>query len=40
MGKARKKGKKGRSRKSVLKILKMIDNNNKKLNVYYEELSK
>lgn len=40
MAKARKEGKKGKSRKSVLKTLRLIDNNNKALQKYYEELGK
>jgi len=40
MAKARKEGKKGKSRKSILKTLKMIENNNKLIKKYYEELGK
>lgn len=40
MSKARKEGKKGKSRKSILKTLRLIENNNKKLKKYYEELGK
>jgi len=40
MAKARKEGKKGKSRKSVLKTLRLIENNNKALQKYYEELGK
>lgn len=40
MSKARKEGKKGKSRKSILKTLRLIENNNKKLKKYYEELDK
>lgn len=40
MAKARKEGKKGKSRKSILKTLRLIENNNKKLKKYYEELGK
>ena len=36
MAKARKEGKKGKSRKSVLKTLRLIENNNKALQKYYE----
>jgi hypothetical protein len=38
MSKARKEGKKGKSRKSILKTIKLIENNNKKLEKYYKEL--
>lgn len=38
MAKARKEGKKKRSRKSVLKTLKMIDHNNKVIQKYKQEL--
>lgn len=38
MAKARKENKKGKSRKSILKTLKMIENNNKLLLKYREEL--
>jgi hypothetical protein len=37
MAKAKKEGKKKRSRKSILKTLKMIDNNNRLLKIYEEE---
>ena len=37
MAKARKEGKKKRSRKSVLKTLKMIKNNEKLINEYKEQ---
>ena len=40
MAKARKEGKKGKSRKSILKTLRLIENNNKKLKKYYAELGK
>jgi hypothetical protein len=40
MSKARKEGKKGKSRKSVLKTLKMIQKNNILLQKYYKELEK
>jgi hypothetical protein len=40
MAKARKEGKKGKSRKSVLKTLRLIENNNLLLQKYYEELGK
>jgi hypothetical protein len=40
MAKARKEGKKGKSRKSVLKTLILIENNNLLLQKYYEELGK
>ncbi len=38
MAKARKKGNKGKSRKSILKTLRLIENNNKLLQKYYKEL--
>jgi len=37
MAKARKEGKKGKSRKSILKTLRMIENNNRLLSKYKEE---
>jgi len=40
MAKARKEGKKGKSRKSILKTLKMIENNNRLIQKYYQELGK
>jgi hypothetical protein len=40
MAKARKEGKKGKSRKSVLKTLRLIENNNILLQKYYKELGK
>jgi hypothetical protein len=40
MAKARKEGKKGKSRKSILKTLKMIENNNRLIQKYYKELGK
>ena len=40
MAKARKEGKKGKSRKSILKTLKRIENNDKLLQKYKEELDK
>ena len=40
MAKAKKEGKKGKSRKSVFKTLKRIENNNKLLQKYKEELGK
>jgi hypothetical protein len=40
MAKARKEGKKGKSRKSILKTLRLIENNNLLLQKYYEELGK
>ena len=40
MAKARKEGKKGKSRKSILKTLRMIENNNKLIQKYQEELGK
>ena len=40
MAKARKEGKKGKSRKSILKTLKMIENNNRILKKLKEEVSK
>jgi hypothetical protein len=40
MAKARKEGKKGKSRKSILKTLRLIKNNNLLLQKYYEELGK
>ncbi len=38
MAKARKEGKKGKSRKSILKTLRMIENNNRLISKYQEEL--
>lgn len=38
MAKARKEGKKKKSRKSVLKTLRRIENNNRLLNVYQENV--
>jgi hypothetical protein len=40
MAKSRKEGKKGKSRKSILKTLRLIENNNLLLQKYYEELGK
>ncbi len=40
MEKAKKEGKKGKSRKSILKTLKMIESNNRLIQKYYEELGK
>ena len=40
MSKARKEGKKGKSRKSILKTLRMIENNNRILKKLKEEVSK
>lgn len=40
MAKAKKEGKKGKSRKSILKTLKMIENNNRLIQKYYQELGK
>jgi hypothetical protein len=40
MAKARKEGKKGKSRKSILKTLRLIKNNNLLLQKYYKELGK
>jgi hypothetical protein len=40
MAKARKEGKKGKSRKSILKTLRLIENNNLLLQKYYKELGK
>ena len=40
MAKARKKGKKGKSRKRILKTLRLIENNDKLLQKYKEELGK
>ncbi len=40
MAKARKEGKKGKSRKSILKTLRMIENNNRILKKLKEEVSK
>lgn len=40
MAKARKEGKKGKSRKSILKTLRMIENNNRLIQKYYQELGK
>jgi len=40
MAKARKEGKKGKSRKSILKTLKRIENNDKLLQKYKEVLGK
>ena len=38
MAKARKEGKKGKSRKSKLRTFRLIENNNKLLQKYYKEL--
>lgn len=38
MAKARKEGKKGKSRKSILKTLRLIENNNRLISKYQEEL--
>ena len=38
MAKAKKEGKKGKSRKSILNTLRLIENNNKLLQKYYKEL--
>jgi hypothetical protein len=40
MAKAKKEGKKGKSRKSILKTIRLIENNNKLIKKYYEELKK
>ena len=40
MAKAKKEGKKGKSRKSILKTLRLIENNNLLIQKYYEELGK
>ena len=40
MAKAKKEGKKGKSRKSILKTLRMIENNNRILKKLKEEVSK
>jgi len=40
MAKANKEGKKGKSRKSILKTIRLIENNNKLIKKYYEELEK
>ena len=40
MAKARKEGKKGKSRKSILKTLRLIENNNRLISKYQEELRK
>jgi hypothetical protein len=40
MAKAKKEGKKGKSRKSILKTLKMIENNNRILKKLKEEITK
>ena len=40
MAKAKKEGKKSKSRKSILKTLKMIENNNRLIQKYYKELGK
>ena len=40
MSKARKEGKKGKSRKSILKTLRLIENNNRLISKYQEELRK
>ena len=37
MAKARKEGKKGKSRKSILKTLRLIENNNRLISKYQEE---
>ena len=38
MAKAKKEGKKGKSRKSIVKTLRLIENNNNLLQKYYKEL--
>jgi hypothetical protein len=38
MAKAKKEGKKGKSRKSINKTLKLIENNNKVLKKFYDEM--
>jgi|688.fasta_scaffold484349_2 hypothetical protein len=38
MAKAKKEGKKGKSRKSILKTLRLIENNNRLISKYQEEL--
>jgi hypothetical protein len=38
MSKAKKEGKKGKSRKSILKTLRLIENNNRLISKYQEEL--
>lgn len=38
MAKARKEGKKGKTRKSILKTLKLIEHNNKMLKSFYDGL--
>ena len=40
MSKAKKEGKKGKSRKSILKTLRLIENNNRLISKYQEELRK
>jgi hypothetical protein len=40
MAKAKKEGKKGKSRKSILKTLRLIENNNRLISKYQEELRK
>jgi hypothetical protein len=40
MAKARKEGKKGKSRKSILRTLRLIENNNKLLQKFKEGLGK
>jgi hypothetical protein len=40
MAKARKEGKKGKSRKSILKTLRLIENNNRLISKYQEEIRK
>jgi hypothetical protein len=40
MAKARKEGKKSKSRKSILRTLRLIENNNILLQKYYKELGK
>jgi predicted regulator of amino acid metabolism with ACT domain len=38
MSKAKKEGKKGKSRKSINKTIKLIENNNKLLRKFYDEI--
>ena len=38
MAKTKKEGKKGKSRKSILKTLRLIENNNRLISKYQEEL--
>jgi hypothetical protein len=40
MAKAKKEGKKGKSRKSILKTLRLIENNNRLISKYQEEFKK